>query len=132
MSEKRIRLLKAGADAFPALEIAAAAPAVLVDDDHVTVPQDFLTPTLMEVWAAELSATIETHVFAARALDADASPWTHWLRVRGDEGEAPTADFVVQARGLPADQLEAAAHGYEYGELEVGEAWELPGEDPQQ
>jgi len=118
---RTIKLLQATADAFPALTITLAAPAVLLDDDTVAAPAGAADTAPLEVWAAELAAVIETHAASVRDLAANAQGWTHHVRVEvlGDPGRPRRyQDFVVVASGLP-DEDTAAAEGYEYAEVLV-------------
>ena len=124
MTKKRsttshLRILRAtSADAFPALDIEAAAPARLVDTNNV-VALGNLDDDQQFVWAAELTATLRTHEAAVRRLAENTEGWDFHLRVLGHEGEAPTSDFLVSASHLPADDFEALASGFELGELDV-------------
>jgi len=116
----RLRILRAtSADAFPPLEVEAAAPARLVDDYHV-VAAAALSDEQQWTWAAELqTVVIPSHECAVRRLAANTDGWDFWLRVIGNEDEAATSDFLVSASHLPADDFEALASGYELGELDV-------------
>jgi hypothetical protein len=114
-----IRLLRAtSADSFPPLEIEAAVPARLTDDHHVVAVGD-LSDEQQFLWAAELSAVIASHECAARRLAENDSGFDFWLRILGNEGEAPFTDFLIAASRLPADDFEALASSYEFGELNV-------------
>lgn len=115
-TRKTLRILRpVREDAFPLVELEAAAPCRLAGDDALLIPKG-LTPDATRVWAGELSRELSGHPWSLRAVEGD-GPWTHHLRLEVEGGGF--RDFAVAARGLPADELEARAQGYEWVEVET-------------
>lgn len=117
MPAKTIRVLRATSeDAFPAIEITAAVPAVVTGDGEVA-QQTAVSAHLAADFAEVLTGFLAGKTWAATPLEDNEAGWTHHLRLQADDGTF--RDLLVVARGIPADDLEAAAHGYESAELEV-------------
>lgn len=109
-----VRVLRASA--AHELSITAAAPAVLLDDGRIAA---LLTDAdFVAVWGRELTRHLAGHVFGVRELDQAPEPWTHWLRLFGDDeaGEAAHRDFVVACPDMPADEVAAARLGLDFAE----------------